>query len=273
MIELIKILLATSRKGSWNVKGIGIAIPGSVDPESGFVWAPNIEGWSNLDLFKALHDAVKFNDGPIVIDCDRSCYILGEQWKGNAKGCTDAIYLAVGTGIGAGILCNGQILNGRSGIAGAIGWMALDRPYLEDYQDCGCFEFHASGTGLAKNFHRSMDINPLSNAHLTKSQAYSAKDVFTGYRNGDTQAVKIIERAIGYWGMATANLISLFNPEIIIFGGGIFGPAVSLIDEIRSEAEKWAQPLSFKQVKMTGSALGRDAGLFGAARLAINTMH
>ena len=79
----------------------------------------------------------------------------------------------------------------------------------------------------------------------------------------------MIEEAIEFWGMATANLVSLFNPETIVFGGGVFGPAVRFLDRIRTEAERWAQPLSMRQVRLVASALDGDAALYGAARLAL----
>src|SRR5690606_7336356 len=116
--------------------------------KSGTVWAPNIPGWEDYPL-KAELEAV-LNRIPVSIDSDRACYILGEYWKGAAQNCEDAIFLAVGTGIGAGILADGRILRGAGDIAGAIGWMALDHPYQEKYIPCGCFEYQASGDGVAR---------------------------------------------------------------------------------------------------------------------------
>src|SRR6185436_14112253 len=97
----------------------------------------------------------------------------------------------------------------------------------------------------------------------------SAKDVFEAYEMGDELSKKVIANAIKCWGMATANLVSLFNPEKIVFGGGVFGPALKFLDQIYLEAKKWAQPISIQQVKLEGSLLGNDAGLYGAAWLAI----
>ena len=93
--------------------------------------------------------------------------------------------------------------------------------------------------------------------------------VFEAYDNGDPLAKRVIEEAIEMWGMATANLISIFNPEKVIFGGGVFGPAVKFIPRIRIEAGKWAQPISMKQVEITSTALPRLAGLYGAGAVAI----
>ena len=95
-------------------------------------------------------------------------------------------------------------------------------------------------------------------------------DIFAAHAEGDPVAVKTIDNAIELWGMAAANLVSLFNPEKIIFGGGVFGPALKFLDQVYDEATKWAQPISIQQVKLEGAALGNEAGLYGAALLALN---
>lgn len=101
------------------------------------------------------------------------------------------------------------------------------------------------------------------------SDQLTAKDIFAAYEVDDKLAVAVIKQAIEYWGMAVANLVSLFNPEKIIFGGGVFGPASKFLNDIFKEALKWGQPISMQQVKLEVSALGSDAGLYGAGYLAI----
>ena len=253
------------------ISAIGICVPGIAHAKTGKVWAPNIPGWDDYPLLEELQQSVNNKKIKIKIDSDRACYILGEVWKGNAHGCSDAIFLSVGTGIGAGILINNEVLRGSHDIAGAIGWMALDRPFKEKYIGCGDFEYNASGEGILK-----VAKEMLNDAHYNKSALrkintgkLSAKDVFDAYENGDELSKKVISNAIECWGMAVANLVSLFNPEKIIFGGGVFGPAQKFFDEIYAEAKKWAQPISIQQVKLQGSALGNDAGLYGAGWLAL----
>ncbi|MEO5651053.1 MAG: ROK family protein, partial [Ginsengibacter sp.] len=140
------------------VTSIGISVPGIYRMKTGTVWAPNIPGWDDYPLL----DEVKKISGKIAvsIDSDRACYILGELWQGNAQQCNDAIFLSVGTGIGAGILINGEVLRGSNDIAGAIGWMALSTPFREEYKDCGCFESTASGEGIAKRARRLLNEQP-----------------------------------------------------------------------------------------------------------------
>ncbi len=252
------------------VTALGICVPGIAHANTGRVWAPNIPGWDDYPLMEELKSHIQDKKVRVRIDSDRACYILAETWKGKTKGCLDAIFLGVGTGIGAGIMINGEILRGAHDIAGAIGWMALDRPWDEKYIPCGCFEYHASGEGLvrvAKELMAGTELNsPLFN---DSNGAVTARDLFEAYDSGDPLAVKVVDNAIQFWGMAVANLVSLFNPEKIVFGGGVFGPALKFLDRIYDEAKKWAQPVSIKQVVLEGTALGAEAGLYGAGYLAL----
>lgn len=250
------------------VDAIGICVPGIAHAKTGKVWAPNIQGWDDYPLLEELQLSITDKNLAVKIDSDRACYILGEVWKGNAKGCSDAIFLSVGTGIGAGILVDNEVLRGSNDIAGAIGWMGLDRPFKEKYISCGDFEYNASGEGIAKVAREIIGDNKTLLKNIDPAQL-TAKDVFDAHEKGDELAKKIIDNAIECWGMAVANLVSLFNPEKIIFGGGVFGPALKFLDEIYIEAKKWAQPISIRQVKLEKSALGNDAGLYGAGWLAM----
>jgi len=247
------------------ISSIGICVPGIYYQEDGKVWAPNIQGWESYPLKERIEAISK--GIPVNIDSDRACYILGESWKGAAQGCSDAIFLAVGTGIGAGIMCAGQILRGAHDIAGAIGWLALERPFRDRFISAGCFEGMASGAGIAKQAKLlAVEMENYEGPFLRDD--VTTHDVFAAYDHNDPVAQQVIAAAIELWGMAIANLVSLFDTEKIIFGGGVFGPATRFISEIRKEAEKWAQPISMKLVKIEASALGDKAGLYGAGRLA-----
>jgi glucokinase len=257
-----------ARNGHFQLHSVGICIPGISNPSSGCVWAPNIPGWEAYPLHREIKNSLSNSDVPVSIESDRNCSILGEIWKGSAQGCSNVIFMAVGTGIGIGIVANGQIINGSDGIAGAIGWLALDRPYLSDYDHCGQFEFYASGTGISRNA-ESLLKQGIKSEYLQAGEV-STMDVFTAYTNKDQVAIKVMEQSIEYWGMAVANLVSIFNPEKIIFGGGVFGPATQFLDRILEEAGKWAQPISIQQVKLEASTLKGNAGLLGAGYMAIN---
>ena len=251
----------------------GVCVPGLYRAGRGTVWAPNIPGWDDYPLLEELRAALQ-RDVRVTIDSDRAAYILGETWRGAARGAQDAIFLAVGTGIGAGILVDSVLVRGHGDVGGAIGWLALDRPFMPRYSTHGCFEDQASGPGLARVARDLIagDLKYVGVLRKKNPEDIDAADVFAAYDGNDAIATRVIDNAIELWGMATANLVSLFNPEIIVFGGGIFGPAGRFLERIRSQAARWAQPLAMREVKMVVSSLGPDAGLYGAGRLAMTSV-
>jgi len=270
--DRIRIHLESSETNGNEINSVGISVPGISNKKTGKIWAPNIREWEDYPLLAEVRDVT--GDIPVIIDSDRVCYILGEVWSGSAKGCKDAVFLAVGTGIGAGILVNGEVLRGSNDIAGAIGWMALSRPFQEKYVGCGCFEYHASGAGIAKVARELLEKDPDYTGQLKNKniESLSAIDIFSAFETGDPLALKVIEQCVEFWGMAVANLVSLFNPEKIIFGGGVFGPGRQLFPAIVNEASRWAQPISITQVTFDISRLEGDAGIYGAGYLALKNL-
>jgi glucokinase len=264
-------LLASAEFRGAVVSGIGVAVPGIACHETGDVWAPNIPGWEMYPLRSELEASVRGRHCRVLVDSDRACSILGERWRGAARGCDHAIFVAVGTGIGLGVLVNGNVLRGAHDIAGATGWMAFDRPFRDGYIACGCFEYAASGDGLARVARDLLRELPEYQGELRQipPDNVTAREVFSAYDRQDPVALQTIDRAIAYWGMATANYVSLFDPDRIIFGGGVFGPAVRFLPAIRKEAEKWAQPISMQKVDLVPAELGADAALIGAGFLAL----
>ena len=246
----------------------GVCVPGLFRSARGTVWAPNIPGWDDYPLLDELTSASGVAH-KVTIDSDRAAYILGETWRGAARGARDAIFLAVGTGIGAGILSGGKIIRGHGDVAGAIGWLALDRPFIPRFTQHGCFEDQASGPGLVRVARDLMDADASYRGKLREITDLDAGNIFAAYERGDAIASRVIDNAIELWGMAAASLVSLFNPEMIVFGGGVFGPAARFLDRIYDEAKRWAQPIAIGEVRFVASELGSDAGLFGAGRLAM----
>jgi glucokinase len=246
----------------------GVCVPGLYRSARGTVWAPNIPGWDDYPLLDELASASGAAH-QVTIDSDRAAYILGETWRGAARGARDAVFLAVGTGIGAGILSGGKVIRGHGDVAGAIGWLALDRPFKPRYTQHGCFEDQASGPGLVRVARDLIDADASYGGELQGIIDFDAGNIFAAHERGDAIASRVIDNAIELWGMAAANLVSLFNPEMIVFGGGVFGPAAKFLDRIYDEAKRWAQPIAIGQVRFVASELGSDAGLFGAGRLAM----
>lgn len=271
ILQQANLILQKAVEKNIMVSSLGICVPGIAHAKTGTVWAPNIPGWGDYPLLKELQNGLENKNIQIKLDSDRACYILAESWKGNSRGYSNVIFLSVGTGIGAGIMINNQVLRGTNDIGGAIGWMALNKPFENKYIPCGCFEYNASGDGLVKVAKELIVEKKFTESILNSKDLslLSAIDIFEAYDANDKLSIMVINNAIEYWGMAVANLVSLFNPQKIIFGGGVFGPALKFLDPIYEEAKKWAQPISIQQVKLEGAALGTEAGLYGAAYLAL----
>lgn len=255
------------------IEAVGICVPGIVFSKQDVVWAPNIPGWEKYPLKKRISDLTG-SDVRIEIESDRTCYILGEVWKGAAKGCDNAIYIAVGTGIGVGILIDGRVLHGAEDIIGASGWMALHYPYQQEYIPTGCFEYYASGNGIATQMRRTLRCNRNYAGVMSGKpiDEITSHDVFDAYHQGDRLAAKVLDKAVEMWGMAAANMVSLLNPEKVIFGGGVFGPAGEFIGRIYDEACKWGQPIAMRNVEFCVSKVQGEAALYGSAYLAFKSL-
>jgi len=233
------------------VAAVGVIIPGIFTPETGRAWCPNLWGSDEVELQQALEAQVKV---PVVIDSDRSGYVLGEAWLGAARGLRHVVFVSIGTGIGVGILSDGALVRGAHGIAGAAGWFALDPDWRDVYRDVGCWEAESAGPAIAR-------LACVQDAAAAVARA----------RAGDRDALDVLRRAARYSAMGIANLISALNPEAVVLGGGlIIGASELLLDPIRTEVPRWAQPIAASRCRIELSQLGDHAGLLGAARLALS---
>jgi glucokinase len=257
-----------ARRGE-TVDAVGISVAGTVQP-GGKVSVPGIPDFDEYSLGREVEAAVRRRCPVRLVPRPAAC-ILAESWSGAAAGVRDAAYLEVGAGIGAGILVDGALLRGSGNLAGGIGWMALARPWLEPYRLAGCFEFHASGKGLGEVARLLLAATPRYEGPLraVAPDALTSEHVFAALELRDALAAEVLGDAVAYWGMAAANLVSLFNPQRIVFGGDVFGPALKLLSRVRGEAERWALPAAMRQVEFVAAALGDAAPLLGAARLAL----
>ena len=245
--------------GRDEVAAVGVIVPGIYTPATGRAWCPNLWGPDEVPLAGCLERALGRAAGPghplpIVIDSDRSGYVLGEAWLGAARGLTDVVFVAIGTGIGAGILSGGAVIRGAHGIAGAAGWFALDPDWRDAYGRTGCWEAESAGPAVAR-----------------LGGATDAESVVAAARAGDPAALDAIHHAADYTAMGIANLISALNPQAVVLGGGLMvGGADLLLDRIRGSVKRWAQPMAAARCRIEISRLGDAAGLFGAARLALD---
>ncbi len=290
-------LEARARDGGGELVAVGVSVPGIVYSESGEVWAPNIRGWDRFPLRERLLSKVPavFGPGPgsegrpdeepartaaeafrLVIESDRSAYVSGEAWRGAAAGAKNAVFLAVGTGIGAGILCGGRLVHGAEDIAGAVGWFGLDREFKPSYAMMGCFEAEASGNSVgrkARELVRSGRKSMMKDLAGGDLERITAETVAAAARRKDAAALEVVGEAAGWLAMGVANIVSILNPEAVILGGGLFQAPDVFLEPVRLGFRKWAQPLAAKNVRIEASALGEDAGLFGCGKLAWDSLN
>jgi glucokinase len=240
--------LRSAGLGWADIQGAGVIVPGIYDPRSGRAWAPNLWGADEVQLRDALATRLPV---PVTIDSDRSGYVLGEHWLGAARGATDAVFLAVGTGIGAGIIADGRLVRGSGGVAGAVGWLAIDPRWQAAYGQLGCFEAEAAGPAFAR-----------------RAGTRNAEAAVAAARAGDQRALQAVTQIVESLARGIASLISVLNPQVVVLGGGVMQAADLFLEPIRASVPRWAQPFSARQCRIEPTALGEDAGVFGAARLA-----
>jgi len=177
----------------------------------------------------------------------------------------------VGTGIGAGILAGGRLVRGSEDIAGAVGWFALNPYPKPEYAEIGCFEAEASGASLGRKARRLIKAGaPSIMKKLSKGniENITAETVVSAAKAGDRLARFLIDSTVSYLAMGIANIVSILNPDMVVLGGGLFQAGELLLRPIRVEFKKWAQPLAAKKVKIELSLLGENTGLYGAGKLA-----
>ncbi len=196
---------------------------------------------------------------------------MGEAWRGAAAGAADAVFLAVGSGIGAGILAGGRLVHGHEDIAGAVGWFALSPNFRPGYAEMGSFEAEASGNSVGRKARellaagRDSLMRDLAGGRV---ESVSAETVAEAARRKDPLALEIAADAVRFLAMGIANIVSILNPEVIVLGGGLFRAADVFLEPVRREFRRWAQPIAAAKVRLVASALGEDAGLYGCAKLA-----
>ena len=242
----------------------GIAVPGLVR-RNGTVWAPNLPGWERMPLASRLQHSFEI---PVVVESDRNAALLGECWRGAARGRSDVIVLMIGTGIGAGIMSGGRVVRGAHELSGCAGWLSVSLAKNSNPSPTGELESVMAGPGIASAARKRLQKGQTSRLSQYDASKITAHEVAAAARDGDQMALDIFHRAGSLLGLGVANIVSLFDPEVVIIGGGMAGAADLYFDSVRDAMLKGAQPLAAREVKLAVSKLGDGANLLGCARLA-----
>jgi len=250
---------------------ISIAACGAIDSETGVVvLSPNLPGWCDIPLRSMVGERLGVKT--LLIN-DANAAAWGEYHLGVGKGVNNLIYLTVGTGIGGAIIIDGRLYTGSSGSAGEIGHMTIDTNGVRcGCGNIGCLETLASGTAITRE----------AVAHVARGEASSLTDIVAGRleditaekvavaaKGGDPLALGIINKAATYLGMGMVNLVNIFNPEMIVVGGGVAKMGDLLLNPARGVVREKAFPVSAEAVSIVSSQLGSDAGILGAAIFAL----
>lgn len=249
------------------ITGVGVAVPGLVRRD-GTVWAPNLPGWKKMPLAQRLESVLNV---PVSVESDRNAAVLGETWRGAARGKKDAIVLMLGTGIGAGILCGGRLVRGAHELSGCAGWMVVADQYDADAKRLGQLESVGAGPGIAVAAKKGLARGMASLLQEIPVDSINAYEVAEAARRGDALAIEVYLEAGRLLGHGVANLVSLFDPEIVVIGGGLARASDLFLDALRKAMKERAQPIASQKVRVVTSRLGGDANLLGVARLAWET--
>ena len=246
---------------------ISIAAAGAINPEKGLVTSsPNLPGWNNVPLRDTIRRKYKVNT--FLIN-DANAAALGEHHFGAGKGVNNLVLLALGTGIGGGIIINGKLYSGSHGSAGEIGHMTIDinGPRC-NCGNIGCLEVLASGTAVAKEAvrrNRQGERSSLTEIVEGKIENITAEKVSIAAQGGDSLASEVISSAAFYLGVGMVNLVNIFNPEMIIVGGGMAKMGDLLLNPAKQIVRERAFQSSAQAVRIVPAQLGENSGLVGAA--------
>lgn len=249
-----------------DLKAVSLVVPGTVKVEEGIVVkAPNLPCLDGFPLATALTNELGL---PAILENDANAAAVGEMWQGAARGCRTIICVTLGTGVGGGIILDGELWRGVDGAAAEIGHMCVD-PFGGVACTCGsrgCLEVFASATAIVRMTREASPRYPDSVLHA--SQNLTAKSIFAAGLKGDELALEIFRRMGVYLGIGLANLINILNPEMIVIGGGVVNGWDLFAKHMMQQVEERAFPLLAARVKIERAKCGDDAGLLGAARLA-----
>ena len=249
-----------------DIRRIGIGTPGSVDSENGIIiFAGNLPFSSTpaVSMMKERWDC------PVYLGNDANAAALGEVYAGAAKGCSSALLVTLGTGIGGGIIIDRRIYAGFNGAAGEIGHMVI----VADGELCtcgrrGCWEAYGSATGLIRMTREAMDNNKdsamwdiIENGHV------SGKTAFIAARAGDAAGRAVVDTYIKYLGAGLTNMINILQPEMVCIGGGVCNEGDYLLEPLIGHARREQFKTSGRMTEIRVAELGNDAGVIGAAML------
>ena len=256
-----------------NIKGVGIGSPGLVNPETGQVkHVANIQTLNDFYLAPAIKKLIGI---PVFIDNDANAMTLGEFYYGAAKGYNNIIAMTVGTGIGGGLIINGQLYRGSTFSAGELGHITIEtNGILCKCGNYGCVERYVGREGIVNRFTTYVKQKKMKSSinNFLDSGKITPKAISSAARAGDKLSKLVMKETGTYLGIALASYVNILNPEIIVIGGGIANAGELLLKPAKKEMMKRAYPIPARNVKVVRAKLRNDAGIIGSASIAVNSL-
>ncbi len=256
------------------VVAIGVATPGPIDARLGVVTAPpNLPGWRDVPLGRMIQDEFGL---PTSLENDANAAAMGEHRFGVGCDAEHLIYVTASTGIGGGFILDGRLYRGATGAAAEVGHMTiLPHGPLCGCGNRGCLEALASGTAIAREARERVArgvATLIAELAQGDSDGISAKMVAQAADLGDAEANEILDQAMIFLGVGMANLVNLFNPQLLVIGGGLTKMGPRLFDPVRRIVDRRAFPATASAVEIKRAQLGDDVGLLGAAAVAMTAI-
>lgn len=256
-----------------DILGIGMGSPGSVDHIGKTVIGAYNLNWTDKQLIgQAFKEAFNL---PFYIENDANIAAVGEQWKGAGNNDKDVVMVTLGTGVGGGIVVEGELLHGSTGTAGEIGHITVDP---ESVIECtcgkrGCLEAVASATGivnLAIHYLANYDEDTVLKDILSEEEVLSSKDIFTAAAQGDELASFVVDKFCKYLGLAVSHIANTLNSSKIVLGGGVSQAGELLRSKVEQYSKEYMFPTIRPVTEIVIAKLGNDAGIYGACKIVLN---
>lgn len=270
VVDQVRELLDAGIVDPHDVRGVGVGIPSLVDRERGVAVSTVHQPLDGVPVRDELQDRLQL---PVALDNDANCAVLAEWRAGAAQDCDDVVLLTVGTGIGSGVVAGGALVRGHTGAATELGHMTVDLdgpPCQGACTNHGCLEALASGGALGREGGRLAGQRPGSGLARLAGEGHEITGVRVTEqaREGDAAAIEALERVGTLLGVGIANAMNIFNPELVLVGGGVSDAGELLLAPARAEARRRARPPS-NGARVEVARFGSDAGMVGAAVLAL----
>jgi glucokinase len=273
--EIVSALVSAARECESRSRDVGaeicaisVVVPGTVSVENGVVMkAPNVPALDGFRLAAALESELQW---PAILENDANAAAVGEMWKGAGRGHRTIVCLTLGTGVGGGIILDGELWRGVDGSAGELGHIGIE-PFGGVACTCGsrgCLEVYASATAIVRMTREARPRYPDSPLHT--NEELTAKGVYEQGLAGDELALEVFRRMGIYLGVGMATFINIFNPELIVIGGGVAAGWDLFISHAREQVNTRAFPIPARRAEIAPAECGDDAGILGAAQIAFH---